>query len=194
MPVNQTRQAIGTYEYIDYRSPGEAYRPYDPRFPEVAARIAALIEAGVPVARVEHVGSTAVPGCDGKGVIDLMMLYPPGGLVAARDAVDGLGFQRQTNRDPFPEERPLRVGSFEHDGESYRVHVHVIAADSSEAAEQIWFRDRLRSDPALVGEYAALKQLVVADGVADSIEYNKGKDDFIQLVLKPLRDSLLKAE
>lgn len=192
--MNQARQAVGTYEYIDYRKPSEAYRPYDQRFPEVAARIAALIEARVPGARVEHVGSSAIPGCDGKGVIDLMVLYPPGGLVAARDGVDGLGFQRQVNRDPFPEERPLRVGSFEHDGEIFRVHVHVIAEDSGEAAEQIGFRDGLRADPALVEEYAALKRTVLNGGIVDNVEYNEGKEDFIRRILKQIRDKPGKAE
>jgi GrpB-like predicted nucleotidyltransferase (UPF0157 family) len=192
--MNQLESMIGTYTYIDYTDSAEVYRPYDARFPDIAARIAALIEGRVPDIRIEHVGSSAIPGCAGKGVVDLMVLYPPGGLVAARDAVDGLGFQRQTNRDPFPEERPLRVGSFEHAGETYRIHVHVIAEDSIEAVEQLAFRDRLRADPALLEEYAALKRSVVAGGVADSIEYNQGKEAFIQRVLKPLRDSLLTAE
>ena len=41
--------------------------------------------------RVEHIGSTSVPGCAGKGIIDLMVLYPVGGLEHARQVLDSLG-------------------------------------------------------------------------------------------------------
>src|SRR5262245_47202296 len=85
---------IGRYEYIRYEDPSAAYRPYDPRFPGVAHRVIALIHDRMPEAHVEHVGSTAVPGCPGKGVVDLMLLYQSGCLAAARDTLDEMGFQR----------------------------------------------------------------------------------------------------
>ena len=99
---------------------------HDPRSFEVAKRVADLIESHLPDVRVEHVGSTAVPGCAGKGVVDLMVLYPPGRLPDVKDVLKALGFQQQTGRNPFPEERPLRLGSIEHDGTRFRLHVHVI--------------------------------------------------------------------
>ena len=174
---------IGQYEYIDYQDPAAAFRPYDPRCPEVAARVAALIRRRLPDVRVEHVGSTAIPGCDGKGVVDLMLLYPPGRLAEARDAVDGLGFQRHTAPGAFPEERPVRIGTIRHDDETFRLHVHVVAADAPEAARQLHFRDTLRADPTLVAEYVAGKRAVLAGGVADSDQYNQGKDAFIKRVM-----------
>jgi GrpB-like predicted nucleotidyltransferase (UPF0157 family) len=174
---------ILTYEYIQYGDPADAFRPYDERSPAVAARVASLIQARMPDAVVEHVGSSAVPGCAGKGVVDLMVNYPPGRLDAARAAVDGLGFQRQANKDPFPEERPLRVGAIEHDGAIFRMHVHVIAADSPETVEQLGFRDALRSDPELMREYVELKRQVLASGASDNVAYNRGKQDLIWRVL-----------
>jgi GrpB-like predicted nucleotidyltransferase (UPF0157 family) len=182
-------EPIGRYEYIRYVDPADAFRPYDERAPAVAAEVAGLIIERAPDAIVEHVGSTAIPGCHGKGVIDLMVLYPPGRLEATRDTIDGLGFQRQTNRNPFPEERPVRVGAIDYDGTTFRIHVHVIAAGSREVAEQIGFRDRLRGDPALVAEYVAGKRSVLAAGVSDSIEYNAGKDPFIRRVIAELPPS-----
>src|SRR5262245_34538911 len=117
---------IGTYEYIDYRDPAASFQPYDPRCPEVARRVIALIEAKMPDSHVEHVGSTAIPGCAGKGVVDLMLLYPPGRLAAARDILDALGLQRHDRPGAFPEERPVRIGTIEHDGTAFRLHVHVL--------------------------------------------------------------------
>jgi GrpB-like predicted nucleotidyltransferase (UPF0157 family) len=183
MGTTNDHDGIGTYEYIRYEDPAAAFQPYDPRCPEVAQRVIALIRARMPEASIEHVGSTAIPGCAGKGVVDLMLLYPPGRLAEARDALDGLGFQRYDRPGAFPEERPVRLGTIAHDGATFRLHVHVIAADSPEVDEQRRFRDRLRGDPALVEEYVARKRAVLAGGVGDSNDYNLGKESFIQDVL-----------
>ena len=139
----------------------------------------------MPYARVEHIGSTAVPGCAGKGIVDLQMLYPPGRLAEARDTLDGLGFQRQTGLDPFPEERPLRVGTFADDGTVYRLHVHVVAEADAEAEDLRRFRDRLRADPSLLAEYVASKQAALASGVLDNIAYGRAK---APVILKALAD------
>ena len=171
---------IGTYVYRNYDDPDDIFRPHDPRFPEVARQVAALIEERMPDGRVEHIGSTAVPDCAGKGNVDLLLLYPPGRLAAARDALDGIGFQRQTGLDPFPEERPMRVGTFTYDGTEFRLHVHVVAAGADEAETLLAFRDRLRADPALVADYVASKQAALANGPTDNIAYNRAKEPFIQ--------------
>jgi GrpB-like predicted nucleotidyltransferase (UPF0157 family) len=187
--VRITGGPIGVYEYLSYDDPAQIVRPWDPRTTEVAGKVAALIESQMADARVEHVGSTAIPGCAGKGIVDLQLLYPAGRLAAARDTLAGLGFQRQTGRDPFPEERPLRVGMIEHDGTTFRLHVHVIAADDAEAAELRAFRDRLRADPALMEEYVASKQAAFANGPSDNIAYNRTKEPFIKRVIASLPDT-----
>jgi GrpB-like predicted nucleotidyltransferase (UPF0157 family) len=180
---------IGTYEYLNYSDAAQIFRPYDPRFPEVARRVATLIEAQMPDARVEHIGSTAVPGCAGKGIVDLQLLYPPGRLADARDTLDGLGFQRQTGLDPFPEERPLRVGTIAHDGTVYRLHVHVVAEADAEATQLRYFRDQLRADPALLAEYVASKQAALASGVSNNIAYGQAKEPVIRKALANRADT-----
>ena len=175
--------AVGRYEYIRYGDLRDAFRPYDARCPEVARRAADLIRGRLPGARVEHVGSTAVPGCPGKGVVDLMLPYDPGALGAVRAAVEGLGFQLHVGRDPFPPERPVYVGTLAHDGEPFRLHLHLIPAGDPEVATQRRFRDALRADPALVVAYAARKQAVLAAGASDGSDYNRGKEAFIRSVI-----------
>lgn len=154
--------------------------PYDPRSPEVAAKLRDLIRAHDPNLEVEHIGSTAIPGCAGKGIIDLMLLYPEGRLEAARNLLDRLGFQRQAHRDPFPESRPMRVGAIAHAGQTFRLHVHVLAASSAEAAEHRAFRDRLRADPDLLSAYVARKRAIIASGTTDTLDYCYTKSQFIQ--------------
>jgi GrpB-like predicted nucleotidyltransferase (UPF0157 family) len=169
---------IGPYEHLP-----AACLAYDPRAAEVAHLVGSLIEARLPGIVVEHVGSTAVPGCAGKGVVDMMVLYPPGRLAEVRDGLAELGFSRQTTRDPVPEDRPMRTGSVEHDGTRYRLHAHVLAADSPEVTAFRAFRDRLRSDPKLVAEYVACKRGIIAGGVTDSVDYSICKGEFVERVL-----------
>jgi GrpB-like predicted nucleotidyltransferase (UPF0157 family) len=160
-----------------------ACHPYDPRSPEVAAKIRDLVRAEAADLEIEHIGSTSIPGCAGKGIIDLMLLYPEGRLAAARDALDRLGFQHQTGRDPFPESRPMRVGAIAHTGQLFRLHVHVIAAASADAAQHRAFRDRLRADPQLLTAYVDRKQAIIAAGTTDTLDYCNAKSAFIQEVL-----------
>jgi GrpB-like predicted nucleotidyltransferase (UPF0157 family) len=178
--VQEPGLVIGPYELQT-----ASCRPWDARAPVVAARVAVLIRTVLPDARVEHIGSTAVPGCSGKGIVDLLLLYPPGALAAARDALASLEFQRQPGRDPWPEERPMRVGSVLHDGDRFALHVHVVAGGSAEEAWDLGFRDRLRADPALVEAYVARKREIIAEGVIDSVEYSRAKGPFIEGVIGP---------
>ena len=159
------------------------YLPYDPESPRVAARTAKLIvRSGCPL-EVEHIGSTAVPGCWGKGIIDLLVVYTPGCLEEARNTLDGLGFQRQKGHEPFPESRPMRVGSVRYLGRTYRTHAHVIEAGSSEARDLVRFRDLLRHNIDLRCRYEAEKRTLLARGITKGTEYSNAKGDFIRSAL-----------
>jgi GrpB-like predicted nucleotidyltransferase (UPF0157 family) len=146
--------------------------PYDPRVEPAAQRLKDLIESARPGVTVEHIGSTSVPGCAGKGVIDLQVLYSPGELAAARAALDALGFQRQQGPDPWPEERPMRVGSIEQAGALFLIHAHVICVVDPEVEANRSFRDRLRADSAMVAAYVARKRAIIDGGVSDATEYS----------------------
>ena len=166
-----------------YSMPAE-FRAYDPEFAEIARLLRAAIQNVEPQLQVEHVGSTSVPGCGGKGIIDLAILYPQGLLARTRAVLDGLGFQKQDGPEPFPETRPMRVGSVEHEGRPFRIHAHVIALDSAELGELVWFREMLQRDSVLRQCYEARKKAILAMGVQDPLEYCKAKGVFITDVLK----------
>ena len=142
-----------------------------------------LKATGGKLVSLEHVGSTAVPGCPGKGIVDLMIAVADEEMAAVKELLDRLGFQHQTGDDPFPETRPMRVGSFVHHGETFLVHVHVIPASSPEVDEMRFFRACLRADPELLHAYVARKREILAGGVTDSLEYCRLKGQFIKETL-----------
>jgi len=169
---------------LPYLSIPAEFRAYDPEAKEIARLLREAIQGVEPRLQVEHVGSTSVPGCGGKGIIDLAVLYPEYLLAGARAVLDGLGFQKQGGPEPFPENRPMRVGCLEHDGRPFRIHAHVIALNSEEHGELVWFRETLRRDSVLRQSYEERKRAILAMGIQDSIEYCKAKGAFITNALK----------
>lgn len=172
-------------QILPYSNSHTAYVEYDPAAIDVAARVATLVEAAAPWTKVEHIGSTAIPGCAGKGIVDVMAMYPPGQLNATREAVDALGFQHQKTGHIFPEERPMRVGAIMNAGKRYRVHVHLIGANSAEKQLLRLFRDRLRADAALRDAYQAKKRAILQSGVREPKDYTYAKREFITSVIGP---------
>lgn len=77
---------------LKYFSMPAEFRAYDPVVMEVARLLGDAIQDGEPRLQVEHIGSTSVPDCGGKGIIDLAILYPEGLLACARTVLDGPGF------------------------------------------------------------------------------------------------------
>lgn len=167
-------------EILPYEIQPAAYRPYDPRAPFVAEMVKGLIEGEMPRIEVEHIGSTAIPGCDGKGVVDMMMLYQPGNLEASRETVERLGFVRFSAPDAHPITRPVYLGAIEYDTTLFRLHVHIIAVNAQEVADQRTFRDRLRADRSLVDAYVAKKREILERGITHGPSYADEKTEFIQ--------------
>jgi GrpB-like predicted nucleotidyltransferase (UPF0157 family) len=157
----------------------------DPQAPEVARRLIALIATRWPGAPAEHVGSSAVPGLAGKGIIDLLLAADPVDIPAITQTLLELGFQPQVPA-AFPASRPMLWGTFRYGSTDYRVHVHVVPAASPEVAAMRGFRDALRADPLLRRRYAELKRAIVAGGPVDPIAFTKAKHDWIVAALGQL--------
>lgn len=166
---------IGTYEL---KTP--AFHPWRPEFLEVAAEVGDYLKHRISGIRVEHVGSTSVDYCGGKGIIDLLVLYSdqPGDFDRVRDGVDAAGFQHQTAGHIFPEERPMRVGAVRYQETEYRFHIHVLRDGCKEERGLCEFRDDLRQDDERRRSYIELKQQILQKDLSDPREYTSHKSKF----------------
>ncbi len=153
-------------------------RPWDPRSLEVAATVAELVSAERPDLVVEHIGSTAVPGLPGKGIVDLAIATTPDQLPGVVAVLKGLGFGDQPGPDPWPATRPMLVGSIELDGTTFRLHCHV-QPGREELRRDLAFRDALRADPDLLAQYAELKGRIVEGGLVAGHQYTYQKSKWI---------------
>jgi 5-(carboxyamino)imidazole ribonucleotide synthase len=151
---------------------------WDPRSLEVAATIRALIIERRPDLIVEHIGSTAVPGLPGKGIVDLAIATSPEDVPAVARLLGELGFGPQPGPDPWPPSRPMLVGSLALDGVTFRIHCHVLP-NRDELSRDLAFRDALLADPALVEGYAALKSGIVDAGPIEPHQYTYRKQAWI---------------
>jgi GrpB-like predicted nucleotidyltransferase (UPF0157 family) len=140
---------------------------------------AAAIRRALPTLapRVEHVGSTAVPGLVAKPVLDLQVAVPDvEDERTYRPALESLGLVLRVRE---PGHRFFRRPA----GQPRTVHVHVCQRDSPWERDHLAFRDRLRARPELATAYADLKRRLADELGSDRAAYTDGKSAFIRSVL-----------
>lgn len=130
--------------------------------------------------RLEHFGSTAVPGLRAKPIIDILVIHPQPerwpGLIGPITALGYVYWPDNPRKD-----RMFFVKGMPPFGARRTHHVHVrVPAD---CAAELLFRDALRADPALAGRYAALKDALAVRYPDDRDAYTEAKTDFIAGVL-----------
>ncbi|WP_275293055.1 GrpB family protein [Amycolatopsis sp. La24] len=153
---------------------------YDPRWPQVFASLSDRItaEVGGLAQRVEHVGSTAVPGLAAKPIIDLaVVIATRDDLPAVVASFQAIGYRHRgdlgiSGREAFawPPDSPPH-------------HLYVCAADNENLARVLAFRDFLRTHPSTAQAYATLKRSLAHRFRTDRAAYTSAKTAFIDDVV-----------
>jgi GrpB-like predicted nucleotidyltransferase (UPF0157 family) len=162
---------------------------YDPRWPadfvEVATRLRAALGEGA--ARIDHIGSTAVPGLASKDVIDVQVsVAADADLESAGRALDGAGWVLNVGIHGDhdvpglpPDQR--KVFLTEPAG-IRRVNVHVRVAGHANQRYPLVVRDYLRAHPGSAQAYATLKRDLARIFPNDSGRYADTKDASCDLI------------
>ena len=133
-------------------------REYDRRWPLLFEREAARIASalGDRVVRLEHAGSTSVPGLPAKPIIDIVLEVPDSADEPAYlPALEAAGYVLVIREPDWFEHRVLK-------GPDTNVNLHVFPAGSAEPERMLAFRDRLRANAADRELYAAAKRELAA--------------------------------
>jgi GrpB-like predicted nucleotidyltransferase (UPF0157 family) len=126
---------------------------YDPQWPELFKREADRIRAalGCRALRIEHIGSTSVPGLAAKPVIDMLLVVTDSAdeemYVPALEAAGYVLRIRETN---WYEHRMFR-------GPDTKINLHAFSSECQEIDRLLMFRDRLRSNAPDRNLYARTK-------------------------------------
>lgn len=142
---------------------------YDPTWPQQYERLAARLGLAVGDLRVDHIGSTAVPGLAAKDVIDLQVTVDTLDQAdALQEAIEQAGFPRVRHiKGDTPREFDLDPT---HWAKRYHgaadpgrpAHVHLRASRSAGWRYALLFRDWLRAHPAEAAAYADEKRRLAA--------------------------------
>jgi GrpB-like predicted nucleotidyltransferase (UPF0157 family) len=148
---------------------------YDPAWPQSFQAERARLTPPLDGADVHHFGSTAVPGLAAKPVIDMIALLPD------IDAPIAALIERAGYQFPHAYNATLSHRRFLcYPAASHRTHHLHLVDQQRELDRRLRFRDRLRADPELAREYAALKRNLAARFADDREAYTEAKRQFIR--------------
>jgi GrpB-like predicted nucleotidyltransferase (UPF0157 family) len=165
--------------------------PYDPRWPEMFRREKDHLLSCLPndlIRRIEHFGSTAVPGLAAKPIVD--MLVEVTDLRATRERMAPVLEKQGYDyfwRPNFGEDVPPFYAWFikRDPGTQARTHhIHMVEDHFAEHWDRLLFRDYLIEHPAVAKAYESLKIRLAAAALKDRVEYTRGKTEFIVHVTK----------
>ncbi|HWS49607.1 MAG TPA: GrpB family protein [Microbacterium sp.] len=154
---------------------------YDPRWPAAFERFAdELRRHGSDRWRIEHIGSTAVPGMIAKPIIDIAVrVMDTVEFEAHRPALENAGWRVGSGVRTHP------VAILERQGVRASI-AHFFDERVWDAVNQRILRDWLRTHPNDAASYERAK--IAADASAqDDREYNAGKTDVIQKIVDRAR-------
>jgi GrpB-like predicted nucleotidyltransferase (UPF0157 family) len=153
--------------------------PYDPAWPTIYQRHANVLRQalGATLLRVEHIGSTAVPGLAAKPIVDLLAVVPDSANEADyAPRLEAAGYVLRVREPSFHEHRMFRTPERD-------VHVHVYGPASPEIGRNLAFRDRLRNNADARRRYEAVKRTLASQEWSDVNEYALAKTEIIESIL-----------
>ena len=156
---------------------------YDPRWPFLylgeAARVRAAL--GPRALRIEHVGSTSVPGLPAKPIIDMIL-----GVADSADEpayvpdLEKAGYVLRIREIDWHQHRMLKRPGAE-------VHLHVFSAACPEIGRMLLFRDWLRSHTEDRDLYARTKRKLAKQNWKYGQNYADAKTAVVEEILSRAR-------
>ena len=156
---------------------------YDPDWPQLFAREAVRIRSvvGSRALRIEHVGSTAVPGLAAKPIIDLVLVVQNSADEGAyAPTLETAGYVLRIREPDWYQHRVFK-------GPDTDINLHVLSAGCPEIDRMLMFRDWLRSNRSDRDLYAHTKLALAAQEWNFVQNYADAKTAVIEEILARAR-------
>jgi GrpB-like predicted nucleotidyltransferase (UPF0157 family)/predicted acetyltransferase len=158
------------------------FKPYSKIFPELFQKEKERISPSLKEAlAIEHVGSTAVPGLGGKGIIDIAIAVSKANMGSASKQLQDLGYEYRPTFST-PDRFYFIIYLPDPEEENRRYHIHLTYPENNEWKELIGFRDYLRHHPEELQEYAELKKQAALEANHEGDRYRKIKEPMFEKI------------
>jgi GrpB-like predicted nucleotidyltransferase (UPF0157 family) len=158
---------------------------YDPRWPELYSQEEQRIRValGDRAERIEHVGSTSVPGLVAKPILDILLVVADSSDEPSYvPALEHAGFVLRIREPDWHEHRLFkRPGT--------NLNLHVFSGGSTEIDRMLTFRDVLRADSTSRERYAATKRELAARTWKYVQNYADAKSEVVAAILATARSA-----
>ena len=152
------------------------FKPYSNIFPllfrKERDRIAPFLPSGI---FIEHVGSTAVRGLGGKGIIDIAIAAPKNLMEEIKSKLEELRYEFKPAYST-PDRFYFIIYLADLEEEKRRYHIHLTYPENKEWKDFLNFRDFLIDNPDALKEYAELKMRASLQSNQDGEIYRKMKE------------------
>jgi GrpB-like predicted nucleotidyltransferase (UPF0157 family)/predicted acetyltransferase len=158
---------------------------YDPAWPEKYEVHRGVIARALDTAalRIEHIGSTSVPGLAAKPIIDILVVVKDSANEPSYcPQLEAAGYVMRVREPDWNEHRMF--GTLEKDA-----HVHVYTAGCAEIERVVIFRDRLRAHAGDRQRYEDTKRALARIDWPDINAYANAKSEVIESIMAAARDS-----
>jgi GrpB-like predicted nucleotidyltransferase (UPF0157 family) len=163
------------------------FKPYNSIFPELfekeKKRLSKHLTGNY---QIEHIGSTAIPGLGGKGIIDIYVVCPKEKIERISEEVLKSGYE---HRPRVSEDQHVfhRIDLPDPIEGIRRYHIHISFPDAKDFKQAIAFRDYLRQHPKEIDIYEQAKKKA-------AIEANQDKDRYMAIKTPAILELLRKTK
>jgi GrpB-like predicted nucleotidyltransferase (UPF0157 family) len=152
---------------------------YDDDWPRRFQSHAALIKSslGGTALRIDHIGSTSVPGLAAKPIVDILLVVENSAdETSYLLQLEGAGYVLRVREPDFHEHRMFGTPARD-------VHVHVLSIGSPEIERYLAFRDRLAANGEERRLYEETKRRLAARSWPDMDAYAQAKTEIVERIL-----------
>jgi GrpB-like predicted nucleotidyltransferase (UPF0157 family) len=182
-------------EALYRKKPGVEIIPYQSSWPSEFRTIATTLRQGLGslALRIDHIGSTSVPGLAAKDVIDIQITVAELNQ-SFSSAMQAMGYSQ--SEGIWHDHQPAHMDGSVTEWEKWRfnpptgqrrTHTHVRVIGRHNQRYPLLFRDYLRAHPATAESYAELKRRL-AQHLADQFTYPDVKDPAVDLIYLPAEE------
>jgi GrpB-like predicted nucleotidyltransferase (UPF0157 family) len=152
---------------------------YDPDWPQKFETHAKRLgdSLGGTALRIEHIGSTSVPGLAAKPIIDILVVVSDSAHESAYlPELEAAGYVLRVREPEWHEHRMFRTPEQD-------VHIHIYSVGCPEIERVLTFRDRLRHNRDDRSRYEQAKRELAAKEWSDMNAYAEAKTEVIESII-----------